>query len=393
MPVLRVDDDAAVVRGERRLAVDHRHQVRAAADAEAALWIGKVVLDVDDDERDARSIAEHGQRVSRQPRAIGRRERIGIARPHELAEPGGVADPRGLARERSAFTAAARAPSLNAARASRRVFIAAGADPLGCRSACRVKGCSERCPFNARRHVSQDDQAARIGEAVLREGREDVPAIEREQRSKCCTMCRKHPTMAAVSATTRMSRSTSPSRSFRVRRRSSAWMSARRVSASHPARRPPGGRRHPTLAGHRSRPSGPRFATLFPLGACCEISRAVAAGLCHGRRRHQRTTGRRAGGQPRVPPGTSDRWSGRAGRRVRSCRTGRATSRRPRRRCLDSTRWRSAPLAVPRPIWRRRWADKRRPSLAASCLVAMATIMVIAAWPDLSRARRAGLNA
>ena len=76
---------------------------------------------------------------------------------------------------------------------------------------------------------------------------------------RSCSRCDRRMTrLCAVSATTRITTSTPPSRSFRASRRSSAWMSVSRVSASQPARRPASR----TTASHAAQVPGDRHRDL-----------------------------------------------------------------------------------------------------------------------------------
>ena len=60
VPVERVDDEPAVVPSALDLAVDRRDDVGRACDGQAAIRVGEVVLDVDDDEGGFGVVALHG---------------------------------------------------------------------------------------------------------------------------------------------------------------------------------------------------------------------------------------------------------------------------------------------------------------------------------------------
>ena len=63
MPVLGQDDVGAGGSRLRDLAVDGRDDLLAGGHVQAARGVGEVVLDVDDDERHARSIVGHASRL------------------------------------------------------------------------------------------------------------------------------------------------------------------------------------------------------------------------------------------------------------------------------------------------------------------------------------------
>ena len=65
MPVLGVEDGRAGRAGAVDLAIDERHDLLAALDVEAALGVGEIVLNVDDQQRGSRVIGSHRPADSR----------------------------------------------------------------------------------------------------------------------------------------------------------------------------------------------------------------------------------------------------------------------------------------------------------------------------------------
>ena len=110
-------------------------------------------------------------------------------------------------------------------------------------------------------------------------------------------------------ATSRI-RSTTPSRSLRASFRSSAWMSPRCVSASHPARRPSSATSASHAADRRERAAAPRDRHAQAPGGARRIARGGEAGRHRGRGRHPGTACRRIGDRRRPRRDRPDRRTG-----------------------------------------------------------------------------------